>query len=197
MKPEINNDRRRFMLTAASVAGAVWIAPAAMSSASTSASTDTNAGSDERDLKLATLDDALSELAALVQNGEPASSATWNWAQTLTHCAQSIEFSLAGFPQPKPELFQRTIGAAAYEVFAWRGRMTHDLAEPIPGAPSLEGVVDAAAAEIRLRASIAAFQQWQGELRPHFAYGELSREEYELAHAMHLASHFALFHARV
>ena len=45
--------------------------------------------------------------------------------------------SLDGFPQPKSAAFQRTVGAAAFTVFQWRGKMTHGLDEPIPGAPAL------------------------------------------------------------
>ena len=103
-------------------------------------------GSVDRELQFASLDEALAELAQLAGSGEPVSHTTWNWATTLTHCAQSIEYSMAGFPQAKPVLFQRTIGAAAYGVFAWRGRMSHDLTEPIPGAPSLDAEADSQAA---------------------------------------------------
>jgi hypothetical protein len=38
-----------------------------------------------------------------------------------------------------------------------------------------------------------AFLKWTGPLRPHFAYGELAKPEYELAHAMHLANHLSAF----
>jgi hypothetical protein len=151
---------------------------------------------DHRRLQLASLDEAMDELTRLAQAGELVSGTTWSWPQTLIHCAQSIEYSVAGFPKQKSALFQHTFGSAAYRVFAWRGRMTHDLAEPIPGAPSLETASDVAAAVARLREAARAFQQWTGPLRPHFAYGTLSKREYELAHAMHLANHFSVFQAR-
>lgn len=182
MKSEIHHSRRTFVLAAA---GAAVTAPLIM--------TRFARATDARDLQLASLDAALTELNLLTQAGALDSSAVWTWAQTLTHCAQSIEYSMAGFPEARSALFQSTIGAAAYGVFAWRGRMSHDLVEPIPGAPSLDGVNDGVAAEARLRAAILAFQQWSGELQPHFAYGELNKQEYELAHAMHLANHFAQF----
>ena len=183
------NPQRRQFLQLMVVSGAVLTAPGVLVAA------DASAGDNARDLRFASLAEGLDELARLAQSGEPASYTTWNWAQTLTHCAQSIEFSMTGFPQPKSALFQNTVGAAAYEVFAWRGRMSHDLAEPIPGAPALDDVSDIVAAEARLRTAIQNFQQWQGELKPHFAYGELSKVEYELAHAMHLANHFSFFRA--
>jgi hypothetical protein len=54
--------------------------------------------------------------------------------------------------------------------------MTHSLAEPIPGAPDL-GSTELQTAELRLRKSIQDFQQYSGELKPHFAYGDLNKAE--------------------
>ena len=182
----VDHPRRRFLKTMMA-AGSSLAVPSVLVHA------QDQANGAPRELQFATLDEGLNELTQLTQAGEPVSLTTWNWAQTLTHCAQSIEFSMAGFPQPKSALFQSTVGAAAYEVFAWRGRMTHDLAEPIPGAASLDGITDNAVAEARLRSAVDAFRQWKGEWQPHFAYGELTQAEYELAHAMHLANHFSYF----
>lgn len=150
----------------------------------------------DRHLQFASLAAAGEELARLAQAKELISGAIWGWAQTLVHCAQSIEYSMSGFPESKSRLFQRTIGAAAIGVFSWRGRMTHDLSEPIPGAPALDARADAAQAVERLRASMLNFLQWSQPLRPHFAYGELTRQEYELAHAMHLANHLSAFRVK-
>jgi hypothetical protein len=142
-------------------------------------------------LSLAAAEDDINVLASVKA---ATSEATWSLAQTLEHCAQSIEYSMRGFPQSKSQFFQRTVGAAALEVFSWRGRMTHDLAEPIPGAPALAVESDLAAALQRVRLSIANFRAWREPLQPHFAYGALSKSEYELAHAMHLANHLSQFH---
>jgi len=150
---------------------------------------------DDRDLRFASIADARAELARLARGQTPTSSTSWSWAQTLIHCAQSIEYSMTGFPQMKPALFQRTLGSAAIAAFSWRGRMTHDLAEPIPGAPSLDVDATAAGAMARLQASMQSFAQWAGPLRPHFAYGELAKPAYERAHAMHLANHLSAFAA--
>ena len=147
----------------------------------------------DRQLAFSSLADAAQELDRLAAAQGLTSAAVWSWGQTLEHCAQSIEFSMQGFPEPKYRLFQNTVGSAAFEVFAWRGRMTHDLAEPIPGAPSLAAGAEDGVAVERLRTAIAHFRQWTKPLRPHFAYGALDKERYELAHAMHLANHFAQF----
>ncbi len=150
----------------------------------------------DRQLVFMSLNDALRELDRLAKAVVLKPGAVWTWPQTLIHCAQSIEYSMTGFPQAKSPIFQRTIGAAAFSVFSWRGRMTHDLAEPIPGAPSLDASVDAASAMARLQRAVHDFGSRKEPLRPHFAYGELSKSEYEHAHAMHLANHFSAFDAK-
>lgn len=151
----------------------------------------------DRKLVLATLGDAMREVerlsAAPVRPLDPATA--WNWQQTLEHCAQSIEYSMTGFPLMKPVLFQRTVGAAAFAVFSWRGRMSHDLAEPIPGAPAIDRAADQARALARLQAAVAAFATWSGPLQPHFAYGPLDKAAYERAHALHIANHLTAFSA--
>lgn len=148
---------------------------------------------DDRRLVFTSLNEALRELDRLTKAHTLKSAAVWTLPQTLVHCAQSIEFSLSGFPQPKSPVFQNTVGAAAFKVFSWRGTMSHDLAQPIPGAPALDARTDSASAVARLQRAIQEFQATQAPLRPHFAYGDLSKPEYEQAHAMHLANHFSAF----
>lgn len=138
-----------------------------------------------RDLRFAKLSEAQHELDRLASLADRTQTAIWTWPTTLTHCAQSIRFALSGYPQAKSELFQRTVGRAAYQVFAWRGQMHHDLSEPIPGAPALHPQADLQTALADLHEAIDAFHRHTGELQPHFAYGRLSKAEYELAHAMH------------
>lgn len=187
MSDDLHSPRRSFLISSA---GAATVLLAAGASGCQGGSAD------DRQLQFSSLAAAEDELARLGQAQALASDATWNWAQTLTHCAQSIEYSMAGFPAPKSALFQRTLGAAAFGVFSWRGRMSHDLAEPIPGAPALDAGTDPAQALDRLRRSVASFRQWAGPLKPHFAYGALDKPGYELAHAMHLANHLSHFRVK-
>lgn len=147
----------------------------------------------DRQLVFKSLDEALRELSRLAQASTLKSTAVWTLPQTLVHCAQSIEYSLTGFPQPKSPLFQSTAGSLAFKIFSWRGRMNHDLAEPIPGAPALGADTELAAGLARLQQAVVTFHATTTPLRPHFAYGELSKAEYEQAHAMHLANHFSAF----
>ena len=177
--------RRTFLTSSAVVAGTTLVAATAYLR---------HQPGHDRQLVFATLADAMHEVerlsAAPVHALDPATA--FGWAQTLVHCAQSIEFSLRGFPAPKSALFQQTVGAAAFKVFAWRGRMNHNLADPIPGAPALDAP-DAAAALARLRHAVQGFAAHGGALQPHFAYGALSKPQYEQAHAMHLAQHVSAF----
>ena len=149
----------------------------------------------DRQLVFATVADAMREVERLASAavGPLAPATAWNWSQTLVHCAQSIEYSLQGFPAPKSALFQNTLGAAAFNLFALRGRMSHNLAEPIPGAPPLDAAAEAQAALARLRKAAQDFAAHTGPLQPHFAYGALDKAQYEQAHAMHLANHLSAF----
>ena len=116
-------------------------------------------------------------------------SAGWPLPQVLEHAAQSIEYSLHGFPELKPAWFQHTAGAAAFAAFDAFGKMRHSLTEPIPGAPALSAsMMEPAVA--RLKQVFTAFESHRGRLYPHFAYGVLSNAEYARAHLMHLANHW-------
>lgn len=114
----------------------------------------------------------------------------WNPAQTFLHCAQSIEYSMTGYPEHKSDVFKETIGSLAFSAFALKGAMTHPLDQPIPGAPDLSPSQSVSVAIAQLKKSLLDFQQFDGALQPHFAYGELTKKEYEVAHVMHIYNHF-------
>ena len=136
-------------------------------------------------------------VAALRDSAPALANPRWNLAQMLQHAAQSIEFSLRGFPEPKPAWFQATLGSTAFALFDARGSMSHSLDEPIPGAPALDAAQALPAAVQRLLDAMDAFNAHSGPLRPHFAYGELTREQYRRAHLMHLANHWQQLPAAV
>ena len=113
----------------------------------------------------------------------------WDLGRTFEHLAQSVEFSVTGYPEARSPLFRNTVGRLAYNVFQTRGAMQHQLDAPIPGEIVAEAAT-ADAAMARLRRALHAFRQHDGELAPHFAYGALSKPEYAAAHVMHLNNHF-------
>jgi len=134
------------------------------------------------------LDESLRWLDRLQHSAGGTTLGAWPIGAVLEHLAQSVEMSMDGFPRQNSRLFQKTVGSAAFAFFQWRGKMSHDLAEPIPGAPAF-GAMQWQAAASRLREAIARFNGYNGMLKPHFAYGPLTKAEYAQAHAMHIANH--------
>jgi hypothetical protein len=139
--------------------------------------------------RVQTLDDIARWLDAMDKAPAPKATGAWPLPAVLEHLAQSIEMSMAGFPEPKGALFQSTVGSAAFAVFKWRGKMSHSLSEPIPGAPALTTAADWRVPAQRLRKAASDFNGFAGALKPHFAYGVLSKSDFALAHAFHVANH--------
>lgn len=135
-----------------------------------------------------TIAKAISKLDELML-ASPKSTGEWSLAQIFNHSAQSVEFSMLGFPEHKPDWFKNTLGQLAFGLFSQRGEMTHNLSEPIPSAPKLNPDADVESAYIRLKSAMLAFSQYEGELAEHFAFGTLTKAEYEQAHAMHFYNH--------
>ncbi|MFM6990747.1 MAG: DUF1569 domain-containing protein, partial [Rhodoferax sp.] len=90
--------------------------------------------------KVQSLDDVMRWLDRLDRATQVSSSTAWKISAVLEHMAQSVDMSMDGFPEPKSALFQATLGSAAFAVFRLRGKMSHGLTEPIPGAPALPQV---------------------------------------------------------
>jgi hypothetical protein len=97
---------------------------------------------------------------------------------------------MTGYPEHKSEVFKNTLGAVAFSAFATKGAMVHSLDEAIPGAPMIDPEQNSALALERLKKSLMDFEKFDGALQPHFAYGELTKAEYEAAHVMHIYNHF-------
>ena len=140
-------------------------------------------------VKVQTLSEARIWLDQMEKAPGAKTTGAWPLVSVLEHLSQGVEMSLDGFPQLKSALMQNTLGAAAFAVFQWRGKMSHGLGEPIPGAPPLTPQGDWKPAANRLRAAIARFEANTGALKPHFAYGALSKAEFTQAHVFHIANH--------
>lgn len=67
--------------------------------------------------------------------------------------------------------------------------MTHPLDEVIPGSTEFSDEENITDAFDRFKKSLIAFKQFDGVLAEHFAYGQLSKREYEAAHVMHFNNH--------
>lgn len=135
---------------------------------------------------------AAQRLLAGLAGRELVSLQGWSPAEVFNHCAQSVEYSLDGYPELKPAWFRHSVGPAAFALFSARGAMRHPLSEAIPGAAPLLAPAAQDAALARLQQAFARFAEQRGALHPHFAYGALSHEEYAQAHVMHLYDHLRL-----
>jgi len=140
--------------------------------------------------RFASIADALTTLEQL-KTQAPRMTGAWDLPHVLHHTAQSVEYSMSGFPAPKPAWFRATLGSYAFALFNARGQMTHSLSEPIPGASDIAQGQPLAPAIDHAIAALQAFERYDGPLAPHFAYGALNKRDYTRAHLMHLANHWA------
>jgi hypothetical protein len=113
----------------------------------------------------------------------------WNLSQTLQHCAQTVRYSVTGYPALKSALFRATAGALAKRVFLRRGAMKHPLGAEIDGAPPLDPDLPVTEAAAGLADAVALFTGHTGEHALHPAYGRCTHEEFARLHALHLAEH--------
>lgn len=137
---------------------------------------------------ITTVAEIQTRLSAL-KAGKLTNTSGWSPHKVFVHLAQSIDYSMTGYPEMKSPTFQHTAGAAAFYAFSVAGAMTHNLSEPIPGAPAIADSGDTNAAIDMVIAALQKFEQYAGEIKPHFAYGSLSKAEFANAHVMHIENH--------
>lgn len=144
-----------------------------------------------RSLSLRSWDNVLDELEKLRRSPSISLSPGWDLPQILDHCTRSIAFAMSGFPDMKHPLFRALIGKTAFHVFDLRGCMHYDLGEEIPGSPAPEETLSFEHTLEQLHQMIWLFGHFDGEPMPHFAYGSLTKKQYERANAMHIGNHFS------
>jgi hypothetical protein len=138
--------------------------------------------------------DALDRIAAVAADLAGADPRAAAWA--LAHCAQSIEYSISGYPRLRSSLFRATIGPMVKRKFLRASVMKHDTTAPVAGAPELPAELTLGDARARLAAAIAAFRAHAGALAPHLAYGACTRDEYARLHLLHVEDHVRAIRAR-
>lgn len=145
-----------------------------------------------RDVRLTTLDQVKEELRRLEKAGSVKNDGPWTVFKVMQHCGQSIEYSMIGFPEYKSWLFQNTLGKIGKAKFIGQGYMSHNLGDPIPGAPVIQDTGNDKDAIRSLILAVEKFQRFTDSVRPHFAYGELNKSEADQLQAMHVANHLAV-----
>ena len=120
---------------------------------------------------------------------ELTSSGAWKPAYIFSHCAQSLEYAISGFPEHKPELYKQTIGKLALSFFSSRKKLSHALDDPIPGAPAIPEDVPVLTALNRLEKAFVALRDHQDSFQPHFVFGSLTKEQYALVQVIHFYNH--------
>jgi hypothetical protein len=113
----------------------------------------------------------------------------WNLSQTIQHCAQTVRYSVVGYPALRPALFRATAGAVAKRLFLRRGAMRHPLGAEIEGAPPLVADLPVPAAVEQLAKAVSLFSGHTGTHAPHPAYGVCTHDEFARLHAMHIVEH--------
>lgn len=141
--------------------------------------------------RVGSLDEIRAELASLDPD-ELSVDGPWSVAQVFSHCAQSIEYSMIGFPLAKPAWFQATAGKLVLRKFLRQGYMTHDTRGAIPGAPPPNNTTPRLGLD-RLLQAIDKFQAHAEPFAPHFAYGAVDKARYGRVQAMHVAEHLEGF----
>ncbi len=115
----------------------------------------------------------------------------WSLYKTLLHCAQTIEFSMSGYPKLKPLIIRRTVGRIVLKKFLKNNKMKHDLTAPVPGAAEIadEGnISEAVAVSVK---TIDDFMSYSGQYKEHLLFGKLSKKEYDEYFTLHYADHFS------
>lgn len=143
-----------------------------------------------RALRFKTINDILQELALIELNQPVTMQQPWSLYKVLQHMAQSMEYSMTGYPQMDSAAMQ-AVAKLAFNTFKAQGYMSHDLGAVVPGAPEIPADGPVEESMLRFRNAASDFQNFTGVLFPHFSYGNLSYADWELAHAFHAADHFS------
>ncbi|WEO76741.1 DUF1569 domain-containing protein [Cryobacterium sp. SO2] len=113
----------------------------------------------------------------------------YSFSETAQHAAQSIGYSMTGYPHLAPVSLRVTVGRAVKHLFLRRGAMRHNLSAPVSGAPELDPTMPDLAAVAVLRASVNRLVAFDGALQPHPTYGRCTREQVATLQTMHLREH--------
>jgi len=114
---------------------------------------------------------------------------SYTFSETAQHAAQSIGYSMTGYPKLAPASLRVTVGRAVKHVFLRRGAMRHNLSAPVSGAPALDpGMPDLSAVQV-LRDAVNRLVAFDGALQPHPTYGRCTKDQVASLQTLHLREH--------
>lgn len=112
----------------------------------------------------------------------------WNPYQILTHCAQSVEYSMSGYPEHDSDLFKNTVGTLVFSFFSPRKNVSW-VNGSCSGSASYRNQRRFNKCVGSIRESLDGFSRLPREVRTTFSYGQLTKEEFTIAHVIHLNNH--------
>ncbi|MEZ4383557.1 MAG: DUF1569 domain-containing protein [Nannocystaceae bacterium] len=138
------------------------------------------------------VDEAIARLREIAEAPDIKTTGRWSLHQIMEHCRQSVEYSLDGFPKLRPALLRKTIGSWIGRRFLRRERLGHRTFAAIPGAPEVARDGDGRRSVSGLIAALERFAAAEPQaLKPHFIFGELSKDEYARLHVLHVSEHLS------
>ena len=114
---------------------------------------------------------------------------SYTFSETVQHAAQSIGYSMTGYPRLAPESLRATVGRAVKHLFLNRGAMRHNLSAPVSGAPELDKSMPDLDAIMLLRTTVDRLAAFNDALHPHPTYGRCTKEQVANLQTMHLIEH--------
>lgn len=115
----------------------------------------------------------------------------WSMYHTLVHCAETIEYSMNGYPEMKPAFLRATVGKLAIKKFLRQGYMKHSLVADVAGGRKIKEDGSFEEGKNILLSMIDEFLNYKGKFAPHLLFGNLSREEYDQYFVLHIQDHFS------
>jgi hypothetical protein len=140
-----------------------------------------------RALAFASLDEVMPEVERLLRGH--ATVGNWSLGQICSHLAQSLQFTIDGFPREvqQPWIIRATVG----RFLLWRilrsGRFLEGVRMPVKYQP--KPGTDAGAEAESLRAALGRLAAHTGPLADLPFRGPLSRDVWERFHCIHCAHH--------
>ena len=143
-----------------------------------------------RPLQFATLAEVMPDVDRLLQGHRTVGR--WSLAQICNHLAQTLIYSIEGFPDRAPWLLRRTFGAFAKRHVLATGviREGGKLPERYLPRPGLDDRAEAEA----LRGALHLYSAHPGPLADHPLFGPLDRAEWTRIHCVHSAHHLSFAH---